>query len=510
MLAPLLLNVAAQTQPLPIAWGFATSALQIEGSWNVDGKGLNIWDVFFSDPARANDPNHFVAIDHYKHMKSDIAYLGQLGATMYRFSVSWARILPDCTGKVNEQGIQFYSDMIDEIIKNGAVPVLTLFHWDTPQACQAKYGSWLSEQITDDFANFADVVFSRLGDRLEYILTINEPGAECGWGFANNFWPPAVSQPNGKFVCQHWSNLAHGKVVQMARKKYANRNFKFGMPLIIPYAEPATSSSADVLAAERLMRENAVWNWGPLVDGDYPAFLKNEPTYGANLPQYTQAHKDIMKNTMDFVAVNYYSASWAANAPGKPFNYTTEVSKPALGPTSGTSWQTVYAPGLRGLLRFLHKEYPSLDLIVTECGTSGPGEQNLSPQQQVNDQFRLDFFKNHLQALSDAVLLDKLPVKGFLAWSLFDNFEWRTYDQRFGVIGIDFNSTDRTRRVKNSASYISSFFKSAKSPIALPKASTTTTTPNNGIPSSTPAAKSAAVNHFSLFSAIVAAAFALN
>jgi 6-phospho-beta-glucosidase len=173
----LLALVNASPTALPIAWGFGTSAYQIEGGWNEGGKGPSVWDTWYNDPSRQGRPNAFVANDHYNRMKDDISYLGQLGATAYRFSVSWPRIFPNCTGVPNEEGIKFYSDMIDEIIKNGATPVLTMFHWDTPQVCHDRYGSWSSDRIIGDFTGFADILFERFGNRVQQYLTVNEPSA---------------------------------------------------------------------------------------------------------------------------------------------------------------------------------------------------------------------------------------------------------------------------------------------------------------------------------------------
>lgn len=185
-----------------------------------------------------------------------------------------------------------------------------------------------------------------------------------------------------------------------------------------------------------------------------------------------------MKGTMDFVALNYYSASYVSNAPGTyPGNYIASGSKNGvpLGPISGTSWQTVYAPGLRLVLSYVAKAF-NMDIMVTECGTSVPGEANMTIAQVTNDVFREDFFTSHLKQLSDSILIDKLPIKAFLAWSLFDNFEWNTYDQRFGVIGINFNG-NLTRTMKGTATTVSSFFKDSVSGFKLPL--TTTTSSND-------------------------------
>jgi beta-glucosidase/6-phospho-beta-glucosidase/beta-galactosidase len=191
MILPLLLigleSIAAE--PLNIAWGVGTSAYQIEGAHNTHGKGPSVWDKWYSDPSRKDLPNGNDAVEHYKYMKEDISYLGKMKVTAYRFSVSWSRILPDCSGSVNEEGIKFYSEMIDEIIANGATPILTMYHWDTPQACHDKYGSWgnLKGDIVKDFVNYADILFKNYGDRVNTFLTFNEPESE--WYLLLTKWP---------------------------------------------------------------------------------------------------------------------------------------------------------------------------------------------------------------------------------------------------------------------------------------------------------------------------------
>lgn len=202
-------------------------------------------------------------------MPADIAYLGKLGATAYRFSVSWSRILPQCSGAVNPLGIAFYNNMINEIIANGAIPILTMYHWDTPQACHDQYNSWTSEKIVADFTNYGDVLFKNFGDRVKYFLTLNEPSAECGFGYGQKFWPPGMNGGDAlRYQCVHWTNLAHGSVVQLARKKYAALNLKFGMPIIIAYGEPLNNTDPnDIAAANRMMDIQVQWNWGPLTTG---------------------------------------------------------------------------------------------------------------------------------------------------------------------------------------------------------------------------------------------------
>jgi beta-glucosidase len=344
MLSTILLTAAIVSQapqPLPIAWGTATSAYQIEGGWNQDGKGPSVWDTYFNDPSRAGDPNAFVANDHYNRMVEDIAYLGQLNAKIYRFSLNWARILPNCTGEPNPAGIAFYNNMINEIIKNGAIPLLTLFHWETPQACHDQYGSWTNSNIVDDFEYFADIVFQNFGDRLEYILTINEPTAFCGWGYRGDFWPPGANLgEEALYICNHNVNLCHGRVAKMAAAKYPQYGLKFGMPLIVSYGVPLTDSAADLKASDDHNAAQTDMHFSPMLTGDYSDAIKTVVTMYSNgplLPAFTDAEKEMMRGTIDFVALNYYSANYVSASQSGGF--------PSLGPVSGTPWQTVYPRG---------------------------------------------------------------------------------------------------------------------------------------------------------------------
>ncbi|KAI8899868.1 glycosyl hydrolase family protein [Globomyces pollinis-pini] len=451
-----------------VAWGFGTSAYQIEGAWNVDGKSPSIWDTWYNDPSRQDKPNAFVANDHYHRMKEDIGYLGQLGATAYRFSVAWSRILPDCSGKVNEAGIKFYSDMIDEIIRNGAMPILTMYHWDIPQSCHDQYQSWMNRKVIDDFTNYADVLFQNYGDRVQYFLTLNEPSAQCGFGYAQKFWPPGLGlgEP-ARYVCQHYVNLAHASVVQLARTKYKDRNFKFGMPLIATWGEPLTNTQADLDAQDRYMAFQTKWNWGPLIDGDYPDLMKKDKVIGHMLPEYTDSEKTLLKGTIDFIAINYYSAIYVSNSPGDEGDFKIQWANNdgvGIGPVSGTSWQSIFTPGIRGILKWLHKTFPQ-DIFITECGTSVKNEDKMSLAEVVNDSFRQNFFEGITNHISQAVNIDKVPLKAFLAWSLVDNFEWNTYEQRFGVIAINRTDGTLTRTIKNSAVFLKNYFAvNAKTP----------------------------------------------
>jgi beta-glucosidase len=229
-----------------------------------------------------------------------------------------------------------------------------------------------------------------------------------------------------RFICQHWSNLAHGSVVQMARKKYPK--LRFGMPLIVTQGVPLTNSRDDIIATENFMHYQVDWNWSPITEGDYSTYMKSDPEWGPLLPKYTEEEKNIMRGTMDFVALNYYSGIYVRHDPSSPHGYSTTLERNGqlIGPVSGTEWQNIYTVGMRDIVRKMH-DYYKMDIWITESGTSVAGEKDMTLQQVVNDEFRIDFFRGITKSLNDAVNVDKMPVKGFLGWALIDNFEWRVY-----------------------------------------------------------------------------------
>ena len=433
--------ISAQNIP-DIAWGFASSAYQVEGAWNVDGKGPSVWDKWFENGAhslvRSPDVTQtaagspFNTTDHYHRMKEDVGIMRDLGATIYRFSVSWPRIFPNCNGQVNQAGINFYSNLIDELLASGIHPVLTMYHWDTPQACEDQYGSWSSDRIIADFTSYADVLFQNFGSRVKIWLTINEPGAYCGRAFAPQdayVWPPGKNGPiQAKYDCVGRMTLAHASVVNLARSKYSNQNMKFGVPHIITYYIPV--DTVDVESANQRTLSQADWIWAPLVTGDYPEYLstiRNDDMNGIYLPKFTDAQKSSMRGTLDYIALNYYSAS-----------YYNEISKKTppndlVRPPNGISWQNVYPRGIRVLSQLLSNYYGGLgmssrngmaEIMISECGYGSTSEAfEESIQSRVNDVDRQTFFAGITDSLRDAIVVDKTPITSFTAWALLDNLE---------------------------------------------------------------------------------------
>ncbi|KAJ3204645.1 hypothetical protein HDU67_009392 [Dinochytrium kinnereticum] len=301
-------------------------------------------------------------------MEDDLKYLRQFNATAYRFSVSWPRILPDCTGRVNPQGIAFYNRMIDNIIANGAEPYFTMFHWDLPQACQDQFGGFGDIRIIDAFVEYAKVLFENFGDRITYWLTINEPEANCKFGWEQGIFAPGLRLGvQQRFNCMKWSHIIHGRIVQYARTNYPNRNWKFGVPSIVSWYQAGGSQTpADLAATDFVQQRDLSWFFDPVIFGDWGEAAKNDPNEGSYIANaaFTDAEKAIIRNTTDFIALNYYSTSGiVANGPFPGYQGAT----PPNSYRSGSVWQNVYGPGLRLLLNYVHRRY-NMDVHLTEIG----------------------------------------------------------------------------------------------------------------------------------------------
>ncbi|KAJ3160092.1 hypothetical protein HK101_000956 [Irineochytrium annulatum] len=464
------------------------AAYQLEGSISADGKGPNTYDHWFNQGSGNQiTENGNVAIDHYNRWSDDLTYIKTLGATAYRFSISWSRIFPNCNGATpNAAGIAFYSKYIDRIRAMGAEPYLTMFHWDLPQACVDQYQGFASPKIVQDFVNYADVLFKNFGDRITYWLTLNEADANCKFGYQQPPQPDNATQASicgfptadpsiyclapalglgpsgGKWACMKNSHLIHGSVVQHARKNYPNKNWKFGMPAIISWYQAVPADDPTYLAKAQNSFEVDVGEfWDPIVFGDWSTALKNNPGSQLDATAYfTPDETAIIKGTMDFIALNYYTVY--------PVGADGAVVPDSIQRTDNY-WTTIYAPGLQGVLKQAHAYYTShganLDIHVTECGVDVQGEWNMTLEEAVANDERVQFWRNHTQYLEMAITQDKVPVKAFMAWSLFDNFEWTTYQHRYGQIAVAGSyGNNLTRTIKHGGYFLRDYFSKSTSP----------------------------------------------
>ncbi len=429
-------------------WGAATSSYQIEGGAYDGGKGLNIFDTFCSIPGRILNNDHGnVACDHYHRWKDDIAIMKEIGLKAYRFSLSWARILPEGTGRVNPEGIKFYSDIIDELLKNGIEPYVTLYHWDLPLALD-KLGGWRNPEMVKWFAEYAKVVAENFSDRVKNFITINEPQVIIGLGYQDGTLAPGLKLTTPEALeVSHILLKSHGAAVA-ALRTFAKQ------PLNIGYAPcgnmniPASSSSEDIEAARRSMFEipsaaaapgSTVWFNDPILLGKYPEQgMKLCEEY---MPEITDSDMKLISQPIDFLGHNIYWGHTVAADGGSP----KIISDP--GGFSRPPYQWPVTPDcIYWGAKFLYDRYKT-PLYITENGKSC--RDTVSPDGRVHDTERIDYLNGYLAGLKKACL-EGVDIRGYFQWSLMDNFEWAYgYSERFGIVYVDYQTQQRI--LKDSA-----------------------------------------------------------
>ena len=442
--------------PKDFLWGASTSAYQIEGAHNIDGKGPSIWDAFSSIPGKIkNEDTGQVSGDHYHRFREDVALMKQIGIKVYRFSIAWPRVMPTGKGAANEKGIQFYSDLIDELLAAGITPWVTLYHWDLPLALQLEHDGWLGAEISDLFAAYADVCFDRFGDRVKNWITLNEPWVVAILGYGLGEFAPGRVSHSEPYLAGHNQLLAHAKAVEAYRKKYAHQGGQIGMANNCDWREPLTDSPKDQAAAQRALEFFLAWFADPIYFGDYPAVMKER--LGDRLPAFTEAEKQMVKGSVDYFGLNHYTTMYTAEATG-PIGEASMYGNAGLADDQDIelsldeSWKRTtmgwpVAPwGCRKLLEWIDDRYGRPDIYITENGCAWD-DQKIDGK--VRDTDRIEYYQAYLQACQEAIQ-NGVKLKGYFAWSLMDNFEWaHGYSQRFGLVHIDYQTLERT--MKDSA-----------------------------------------------------------
>lgn len=428
------------TFPKEFIWGVATAAYQIEGGWNEGGKGESIWDRFSHTPGKIQDgTNGDVACDHYHRWQEDIALMRSLGLKAYRFSVSWPRILPEGTGEVNPAGLDFYDRLVDALLENGIEPVLTLYHWDLPQVLQDR-GGWPNRATAEAFGEYTRVVGERLGDRINYWITHNEPMVTSLVGHFLGRHPPGIQDQAAAMATAVNLLISHGLGVQALRTT-CHSSARIGITLNLCPVHPASDAEADVQAAHRFdMVINRLF-LDPVLRGSYPEELTGPP--GALFPTVTAEDLTLMSTPIDFLGVNYYSRAVVRYDPDSPF-ILVHQSQP-VGNEYSQMWE-IYPPGIYELLTRIRKEYlveanSSLRLLITENGVCVP--DGIDFDGRVRDYRRIRYIREHLAQIKRA-MDDDVPVDGYFVWSLMDNFEWAYgYNMRFGLVYVDYPTQKR-------------------------------------------------------------------
>lgn len=445
------------TFPSAFAFGTATAAYQIEGAYQEGGRGLSIWDAFTHAPGKVRTgETGDVAVDHYHRFRSDVRLMAQMKIKYYRFSIAWSRILPNGYGAVNEEGIRFYSQLIDELIANGIHPVATLYHWDLPLSLQLEFDGWLAETTASAFVQYAALCFARFGDRVKHWITFNEPANHAVYGFARGEHAPGRSrrQTREPYVAAHYMLLAHAYAVARYRTEFQpQQHGLISIALNSDWREPATDAPADVAAAQRSMEFNLGWFADPLYTGDYPASMRAR--IGARLPTFTPAQQRLLLNSTDFFALQHYSTLLVSTRPESELDpssfYADEGGRYHAVPGARKNvlgWDI--APwGFHRLLKWIGTRYsPSGGIVVTENGLPLSEE---GPSVARRDLQRVCYIKQYLAQLARA-MREGVDVRGYFYWSLLDNFEWaQGTAPRFGLLHVDFNTQRRT--AKGSAAF---------------------------------------------------------
>ncbi|MCW2879815.1 MAG: Beta-glucosidase [Sphaerisporangium sp.] len=438
--------------PTGFVWGAATSAYQIEGSISADGRGTSIWDTFVGQPGRVlNGENAEVAIDHYRRYRDDVALMADLGLTAYRFSVSWPRIQPDGAGTVNEAGLDFYRRLVDELLAQGIDPWLTLYHWDLPQALEDA-GGWPARDTSKRFADFAARVHQALGDRVRNWSTVNEPWCAAFLGYSSGEHAPGRREPAASIRAAHHLNLAHGLSVQALRAQGAGS--QIGGSVNLYAISSAGDDPADLDAARRIDGLQNRFFLDALLKGSYPEDVLADLSHVTEIDFIKDGDMETISAPFDTLMVNYYSrftvsgkpggAASAAAAPtgaGSPWPGSEHVSFVNGGrPVTSMGWE-IDDTGLYEVLQRVARDYPSIPLVISE---NGAAFDDVVVGETVDDQERLAYIEAHLRTCHSAIEAG-IPLKGYFAWSLMDNFEWAWgYGKRFGLVYVDYPTQRRT------------------------------------------------------------------
>ncbi|MBO4496428.1 MAG: beta-glucosidase [Clostridiales bacterium] len=427
-------------------WGVAAASYQVEGAWNEDGKGPSIWDTYtHKTPSPIhNCENGDIACDHYHRMKEDVALLVEMGVKAYRFSICWPRILPSGTGKVNEKGLAFYSNLVDELLKNKIEPMITLYHWDLPQALFDR-GGWLNPDIVGWFQDYTKIVVDALSDRVKYWMTINEPQIFIGLGCQFGLHAPFLkySDRDILLMTKHVL-LAHGTAIRTIREN-AKLTPKISFAVTGPCVEPKNDSEEAIEAARKASfsiegpsyaLSNSWWA-DPIFFGKFPdeAYTR----FGDLMPEISEEEWDIIRTPMDFYGCNIYN-SIGQEVP--PPNANAENCGKAI----TTARWPVTPDVLYWSPKFLYERY-GLPIMITENGCANCDAKHLDGK--VNDPQRIDYTKRYLRSYERAAN-EGIPLAGYIHWSFMDNFEWAEgYDLRFGLVYVDYQTQERT--LKESA-----------------------------------------------------------
>jgi beta-glucosidase len=434
------IRTASSGFPNGFLWGTATSAYQIEGAVNEDGRGPSIWDRFAHTPGTISDnSNGDTATDHFRLYKEDIQLMKALGAKAYRFSVAWPRVFPEGAGPPNPKGLDFYNRLADESLANGIAPFATLYHWDLPQALQDRFGGWTSRDTSKAFADYAAYVAARLSDRVTHFFTINECSRLVHLGHEFGADAPGLKlSPSEVKQVRHHVALGHGLAVQAIRA-HARASTKVGPAENAVSCIPAIETPANIRAAEMATRELNAGYLTVMMEGKY-----TEAYLAKDAPKFTAEDLRIISSPVDFVGLNVYMPDHYVIAAANERSFTL-APFPASFPHMKASWLRPAPEAIYWVPRHVAKLWNVQSIYITENGTSGSDQP--AADGTIYDVDRIMYLRNYLMQLQRATS-EGVPVHGYFLWSLMDNFEWSDgYEQRFGLYHVDFETKRRTPKL---------------------------------------------------------------
>lgn len=450
---------AQQQSPLVFPEGFvfgaATAAYQIEGAAAEDGRGPSIWDTFSHTPGKViGGDTGDIADDHYHRLPEDLDLLADLHVDAYRFSISWSRVLPSGTGEVNTAGLEFYDRVVDGLLERDISPVATLYHWDLPQALESR-GGWPERDTAHAFAEFAELMGRRLGDRVQMWTTLNEPWCAAHLGYGSGVHAPGRQDPLAVLQAAHHLNLGHGLAIEALRGVVAD-----DVDMSVTLNLHALKGSGET-GAEAVRKIDAIGNriWtGPMLDGAYPADLLDDTKAISDWSFVQDGDLEHIHQPLDVLGVNYYSTRlvrmWDASRgeraasgnpllTGNPWPGAEDVEfLPQPGPATAMGW-VIDPDGLTDLVTSVAAAHPDLPLMITE---NGAAFEDVVEDGRVHDADRVEYFRRHLEVVHE-LIQEGVDLRGYFAWSLLDNFEWAFgYEKRFGLIHVDYDTLVRTKK----------------------------------------------------------------
>ncbi|XP_031497287.1 beta-glucosidase 22-like [Nymphaea colorata] len=459
--------------PPDFVFGAGTSAIQVEGAAAEDGRSPSIWDTYVRSGKMMDNSNFDIAADQYHRYKEDVKLMSDMGLDAYRFSISWTRLLPEGRGAINPKGLQYYNNLINELISYGIEPHVTLHHLDIPQVLEDEYEGWLSQKIVEDFRAYADVCFREFGDRVKYWSTLNEPNIVSLGAYDQGSMPPEhCSHPFGMqnctagnssvepYVATHNQLLAHAEAARLYMEKYqAKQNGWIGISIYTFWMEPQTNKTEDVAATQRALDFMVGWFFNPLVFGDYPEIMKKNA--GSRLPAFTKSQSQLVKGAFDFIGINHYATITIADKlrPGDGLrDYTGDMFATFVQGNQSSSGPppiviSVTPSGIERMLEYIQKTYGNPPIYVHENG------RGIGLNVKLEDYERVDYLNSYLEFVLKAVR-NGSNTKGYFVWSFLDMFEILFgYQVKYGLIEVDFTDKNLPRHPRQSAHWYSDFLK---------------------------------------------------